>query len=133
MAQQIFDKPKFANLLKQAMGNRNMSQYAMNSGVSLTYVSKLIRQLSDRAPQPETINKLAKRAHNGVTYSDLMAAAGHITVMNKANIQEDNSNDLIDHIYKSEYYNGVPLSESDRKRIKTVLDVVFYYAQQKKI
>lgn len=131
MSQNGFDKVKFSDLLNKAMGQRNMSQYAMHAGVSLTYISKLIRQLSANPPQPDTLKKLARRAHNGITYADFMAAAGHIVDINRSYTEEDNNNDLIDLIHKSEYYNGIPLDQDDRDRIRTVLDVVFYYSTQK--
>lgn len=133
MAQQnAFDKSKFSLLIKAAMGNRNMSEYSLHSGVSLTYISRLIRQLVEKPPQPITIKKLASRAHNGVTYTDLMVAAGHIVDINRSYTEEDNNNDLIDLIHKSEYYDGIPLDQDDRKRIRMVLDVVFYYAKSQK-
>ncbi len=73
-----FDKSRFADLLQKALGNRNMSEYALHSGVSLTYISELIKQERDNPPLPKTLRKLAEKAHNGVTYEMLMAAAGHL-------------------------------------------------------
>lgn len=128
MSQNGFNKERFAALLKKAMGKRNMSQYALHSGVSLTYISKLIRQLVNNPPQPETIRKLANKAHAGVSYAELLAAAGHIgdkTILHTGSTD----NDLSSLINKSEYYNGFPLSEDDRNRIRTVLDIVFHYAK----
>ena len=72
-----FDKQRFSLLMQRAMGNRKMSEYAMHTGISLTYVSELIRGLRDKPPMPPTIRKLANKAYNGVTYNDLMEAAGH--------------------------------------------------------
>ncbi|WP_059283554.1 hypothetical protein [Bacillus coahuilensis] len=39
-------------------------------------------------PTPETISKFAAKAHNEVSYQDLMVAAGHLA--RKDNIQDDN-------------------------------------------
>lgn len=72
-----FDKEKFANLLRKAMGNRSINQYWLNSEVSATYISRLLRKLVDNPPGPEIIRKLADTAQNEVTYQDLMEAAGH--------------------------------------------------------
>lgn len=128
MTQNGFDKARFSELLVRAMGKRNMSQYALHSGVSLTYISKLIRQLVNNPPQPETIRKLANKAHAGVSYAELLAAAGHIG--DKNDIEDlPIANDLIDLIDRSEFYNGVPLNQGDRDRIRTVLDIVFHYAK----
>lgn len=72
-----FDKEKFAELLKKAMGSRSINQYWLHSEVSATYISKLLRKLVNHPPGPDVIRKLADTAHNGVTYQDFMEAAGH--------------------------------------------------------
>ncbi|MEK4879360.1 helix-turn-helix domain-containing protein [Paenibacillus sp. FSL R5-0908] len=74
-----YDKDKFAELLKQAIGKRSMNKYAEAAGVSNAHVSRLLRGLLDKAPEPETIRKLAAAAHNEVTYDALMEAAGHFS------------------------------------------------------
>ncbi|TVX92247.1 S24 family peptidase [Paenibacillus agilis] len=74
-----FDKVRFAELLKLAMGNRSLNKYAEASGVSNAHVSRLQRGLLEKAPEAETIKKLAEAAHNEVTYAMLMEAAGHFT------------------------------------------------------
>ncbi|MFZ5649458.1 MAG: hypothetical protein ACOY4I_01205 [Bacillota bacterium] len=73
-----FDKKTFSELLIKAMGDRKMSEYAHHAGISLTYLSELIREQRDNQPMPPTIKKLADKAYNGVTYEELMAAAGHL-------------------------------------------------------
>ncbi|MEW9082385.1 helix-turn-helix domain-containing protein, partial [Caldanaerobacter subterraneus] len=73
-----FDKKKFAELLALAKGNRSINQYALQCGVSSAHISRLLRGLIDTPPNPETIKKFASKAHNGVTYEELMEAAGHI-------------------------------------------------------
>jgi hypothetical protein len=82
----LFDKQKFAETLKKALGDRTINQYSMHSGVSATYISKLLRGLVDKAPGVEVIRKLSDKAYNGVTYMDLMAAAGHIVKEYKTTI-----------------------------------------------
>lgn len=72
-----FDKNKFANLLAIAKGDRSINQYALHSGVTSAHISRLLRGLLDTPPGPKTIKKLAKHAHNGVTYNDLMEAVGY--------------------------------------------------------
>jgi SOS-response transcriptional repressor LexA len=74
----MFDKTKFAELLRKATGSRSINQYWLRSEVSATYISKLQRGLVDKPPSPEIIRKLADHAENGVTYEELMQAAGHI-------------------------------------------------------
>lgn len=74
-----FQKERFAELLKMAIGRRSLNKYADNAGVSNAHVSRLMRCLIVKAPEPETIKKLAEAAHNEVTYDMLMEAAGHYT------------------------------------------------------
>lgn len=76
---QNFDKNKFAALIKKAMGDRSINQYALHSGISATYISRLLRDMVESPPMPPTIKKLSSKAYNGVTYEDLMVAAGHLT------------------------------------------------------
>jgi SOS regulatory protein LexA len=74
-----FNKEKFGALLKLAIGNRSMNKYAEAAGVSNAHVSRLMRGLLDKAPEAETIKKLADAAHNEVSYDALMEAAGHFS------------------------------------------------------
>lgn len=74
-----FDKERFADLLKEAKGNRSINQYSLHSGVSAAHISRLMRGLLDTPPNPSTIESLADKAYNNITYNDLMHAAGHIT------------------------------------------------------
>jgi SOS-response transcriptional repressor LexA len=74
-----FQKERFAELLKMAIGRRSLNKYADNAGVSNAHISRLMRGLIAKAPEPETIKKLAEAAHNEVTYDLLMEAAGHYT------------------------------------------------------
>lgn len=73
-----FNGPRLSNLLSQALDGRLMSEYAHEAGVSLTYVSELIRQERSNPPQPKTLKKLALAARGGIKYEDLMSAAGHL-------------------------------------------------------
>ncbi|MFZ5641772.1 MAG: LexA family protein [Bacillota bacterium] len=75
----IFNKNEFARLLKIAMGDRSINQYALHSSVSATYISKLLRELVEKPPGAVIIKKLAEKAQNSILYEDLMRAAGHLT------------------------------------------------------
>lgn len=78
----VFNKEEFANLLEKAKGNRSINSYANETGISAAHISRFLRQMIDAPPSPETISKLASKAHNEVSYRDLMAAAGHIIISN---------------------------------------------------
>ena len=73
-----FDLDTFAILLEKAKGDRSINQYANTIDISAAHISRLLRKLVKCPPAPDTINKLAGGAYNGVTYSELMLAAGHI-------------------------------------------------------
>lgn len=73
-----FDKKEFARLLKLAIGSRSLNQFALHCDVSSAHLSRLTRELLDTPPNPDTIKKIASKALNGVTYENMMRAAGHL-------------------------------------------------------
>ncbi|MBX4261270.1 hypothetical protein KTC96_06725 [Clostridium estertheticum] len=73
-----FDLITFAILLEKAKGDRSINQYANTINISAAHISRLLRKLVKSPPSPDTISKFASGACNGVTYNDLMLAAGHI-------------------------------------------------------
>jgi transcriptional regulator with XRE-family HTH domain len=73
-----FNKEEFAVLLDRAKGDRSINNFANETGVSAAHISRFLRQMIASPPTPETISKFAAKAHNEVTYQDLMVAAGHI-------------------------------------------------------
>ena len=83
-----FDKKEFARLLKLAIGSRSLNQFALHCEVSSAHLSRLTRELLETPPNPDTIRKIANKALNGVTYEDLMKAAGHLDNRNKSSFGE---------------------------------------------
>lgn len=73
-----FDKKQFAELLEKAKGDRSINKYASEIDLSPAHISRLLRELLETPPSPETISKLVQGAYNGVTYDSFMIAAGHI-------------------------------------------------------
>ena len=73
-----FNKEEFAVLLDRAKGDRSINNFANETGVSAAHISRFLRQMIASPPTPETISKFAAKAHNEVSYQDLMVAAGHI-------------------------------------------------------
>lgn len=67
-----FDSEKFANLLTMAIGDRNISSFARDTGVSKNQVSLWLRQKSK--PTQKSLKKIALTAQNGVTYDKLLDA-----------------------------------------------------------
>lgn len=79
-----FDKETFAALLQQALGERSAYRYSQEVNVSRNHISLLLRKETKTVPSPETIKKLAEKADNGVTYEQLMIAAGHLASPSEA-------------------------------------------------
>lgn len=73
-----FNRQLFAELLKKALGSRSINQYALHCGVSAAYVSRFLRQVKANPPNPPIIAKMATKAHNDITYTNLMEAAGYL-------------------------------------------------------
>lgn len=74
----FFNKEKFAELLKRAIGKQSINRFWLQTEVSSAYISRLLRCKIENPPSPEIIRKLASHAHDGITYEDFMEAAGHI-------------------------------------------------------
>ncbi len=112
----IWDKQRFARLLERATGqpDRSINQYAKYSGVSATYICDFINCKRERPPGVEVIKKLASKAHHGVTYEELMAAAGHLP-------QPENIYKIVDleRFIKEEgvEYGGIVLTEEEKKSV----------------
>ena len=73
-----FDKKNFSQLLARAKGDRSINSFGNLAKVDPGYISRLLRQKIETPPGPGVIKKLAEHALFGVTYEDLMAAAGYI-------------------------------------------------------
>lgn len=78
----MFNKNNFKEILIKALGDRTKTQYADESGVNRTYISKYLNEKLDNPPTPDILKRLSQYAHNGVTYEDFMIAAGHISELN---------------------------------------------------
>lgn len=74
-----FDKDLLSKALIQAQGERTRQQFAIDAGISLTYMSRLIRKLTKGAPGPDVIKKLSTASRGKITYEKLMVICGHFT------------------------------------------------------
>lgn len=73
-----FDKQCFADLLKQAKGERSINRYGADSGVDPAYISRLLRCMVNNSPSAAIIKKLADSAANEISVNKLMVAAGYL-------------------------------------------------------
>lgn len=67
---------KLYELIKLAQGERTQNDFAAQSGVSSAALTRILQ--GTRKPDPDTLKRIAAKAHNGVTYTALMIAAGYI-------------------------------------------------------
>jgi len=65
-------------LLNKAKGERSLNQFAATCGIDAGHLSRLLRGIMINPPSPETLKKIAEKAHNGITYEALMHSAGHL-------------------------------------------------------
>ena len=89
----MFDKLTFKKILEAALGDRKITEYADESGVNRTYLSKYLNLRLDSPPGPEIIKRLAEKAHNNITYEDLMSVAGFLPNINQTRKLEGKYNE----------------------------------------
>lgn len=76
-ADHAFNIERYAELLAKAQGGRNQTEFAKDCGLSTAYICKHLNRRIDKAPIPSTLKKIAAAAANGVSYEDLLDAAGY--------------------------------------------------------
>lgn len=86
---------KLIDLLYKSLGDRSWNQFAQNAGVDSGHLSRIKNGNFNKPPKPEFLSKLASKAHNGVTYEELMTASGYLLTKNDTiNSQEITNNSL---------------------------------------
>ena len=74
-----FQKEKFSKILKNICDSYgSINKMANKSGVTASYISKLIRLLYDSPPSPEILKKIADNSNNITDYNTLMNICGHL-------------------------------------------------------
>ncbi|MCY6485340.1 XRE family transcriptional regulator [Clostridium aestuarii] len=73
----MFDKENFKIILEKAIGNRTITEFAEQSNVNRTYISKYLNMNLDTAPSVDILKKLASTAENNIDLRTLMDAAGY--------------------------------------------------------
>ena len=72
-----FNIEKYSKLLSQAQGGRTQTKFAKDCGLSVAYICKHLNKRINKPPIPSTLKKIAAVAANGITYEDLLDAAGY--------------------------------------------------------
>ena len=74
----MFNAELLSSLIKQAQGDISLNNFARKCKISSSTLSRIINNKNSCPPAPSTLQKIAFASHNGVTYADLMGAAGYI-------------------------------------------------------
>lgn len=69
---------RLIELLNKSKGNRSLNKFAEDCGIDAGHLSRIMRGIMINPPTPDTLKKIADKAHNKVTYEELMIAAGHL-------------------------------------------------------
>ena len=95
-------------LLNKSLGDRSWNQFAQSAGVDSGHLSRIKNGNFNKPPKPDFLYKLSLRAHNGVTYEQLMQAAGYIsdneTSFNNQIIKKDDTPQVQDEVQKKYEY-----------------------------
>lgn len=128
------DNPSFGTYLKQIREQKSWSinQLADIAGISTSQISR-IENGKRGVPKPQTIEKLSQALH--VPYAEMMDHAGYLHPEESAQIPEwASSRDKRDFKKMLEedgelMFDGVPLDDEDKQRIKDVLTGLFWEAK----
>ena len=71
-----FDKEKYAEVLRRAIGDRSIATFSKDVGISTGYVSRYLNLKCEVTPTIATIKKIAN-ATKTVNYAELLEAAGY--------------------------------------------------------
>lgn len=64
-------------LLEKARGGRSLRQFAAECDISYVQMRKLVLCAQENPPRPKLIKKISEHSAEGITFDDLMFAAGH--------------------------------------------------------
>ncbi len=115
-----FRKNIFSILLEKARGERSLRQFSLECDISYVQMRKLVLCAQENPPRPKLIKKIAEHSVEGVTFDDLMFAAGH-AVPERA--YRPHSEDDVARKFKS-------LSQKSRKYVESYID--FLVAEESK-
>ena len=113
---------KLHSLIKLAQGSRSQNQFAMHCGLSSAALTKILN--GERFPSPDTLMKIADKAHNDVSYEALMESAGYINTEGKVDTKKAPANAEDKELDEAaEILNR--LSEDERAKAAQVLRTIF--------
>ena len=78
---QLYNKEEFAALVLRAVGNTKKKEFASLIDVTPEYFSRILNSKLANPPSIQKIQLIANHASNGVTYAQLLMAAGYASSM----------------------------------------------------
>lgn len=72
-----FEKERFANLVRDAIGNNTIAKYSERCGVSWSTLTNYMNRYRDTPPAPKTIMKIADASEGRASANHLLSAAGY--------------------------------------------------------
>jgi hypothetical protein len=72
-----YQKKIFSMLIEKARGERSLRQFSIECDISYVQMRKLVLCVQENPPRPKLIKKIAENCEGGVTFDELMFAAGH--------------------------------------------------------
>ena len=78
---QFYNKEEFAALVLRAVGNTKKKEFASLIEVTPEYFSRIVNSKLANPPSVQKIQLIANHASNGVTYAQLLTAAGYASSM----------------------------------------------------
>ena len=78
---QLYNKEEFAALVLRAVGNTKKKEFASLIEVTPEYFSRILNSKLANPPSIQKIQLIANHASNGVTYAQLLMAAGYASSM----------------------------------------------------
>ena len=81
-----YDPKQFASVLKKAIGDRAVKQFADEAGMSRFQVSRRLSCQLQSPPRKKTLSLIAAVAQNGVTYDRLLISCGYEPVPEKTSV-----------------------------------------------
>lgn len=74
-----FDKETFSNILSEIYRQyQNQREFARNSNINRTYISKYINKKIDMPPSPKILRRLSKASKGITTYQEIMQVCGYL-------------------------------------------------------
>ncbi|MCT8978689.1 helix-turn-helix domain-containing protein [Clostridium sp. CX1] len=105
-------------LLKLAQGDRSLNAFARHADVSPGNLSRIMK---GQKPSPEVLKKLASKAHNDISYEQLMIAAEYIDTNLPISEELKKNNDTLNSNESSSIDEKYPIVTDVEKAMEVIM------------